>query len=176
MWGSKSGISELSMQKRQQNHPRETHSARKILQLFYLRFYLIQNRRSPPECTHFTEQPAHSVFYSILLFIVRNICPIVKGKRRPAQHFVQKNKPDPLRLLTPFASSFPEGSCFHRAVRTERARLFVCYSRYIRRSRIRRAGVRPYSRARYSSALPHCSRMVCRMKGAAAGSTPAMPR
>ena len=138
---------------------------------------LYKNRHAlPVRDTGSRERPAHSVFYSILLFIVRNICPIVKGKRLPAQHFVQKNKPDPLRLLTPFASSFPEGSCFHRAVRTERARLFVCYSRYIRRSRIRRAGVRPYSRARYSSALPHCSRMVCRMKGAAAGSTPAMPR
>ena len=35
------------------------------------------------------------------------------------------------------------------------------YSRYILRRRIRRAGVRPYSRARYSSALPHASRMTC---------------
>ncbi len=35
------------------------------------------------------ERPAHSVFYSILLIIVRNICPLVKRKTGcPAEHFV----------------------------------------------------------------------------------------
>lgn len=47
------------------------------------------------------------------------------------------------------------------------------HSRYIRRRRIRRAAVRPYSWARYSSAVPYFCRMVSSTKSAIPGSTPA---
>ena len=46
----------------------------------------------PETGTGVTQKPAYSVFDSILLNIVRNICPLVKRKTLPAEHFVQKNK------------------------------------------------------------------------------------
>ena len=112
--------------------PPKTGGTGKSIRLFSLRFHFISNRHALPETgTGVTLKPAYSVFDSILLNIVRNICPLVKRKTLPAEHFVQKNKnkmaaagtpsviaarcqlpgeTNPLRL-TAFASS-PEGGAF----------------------------------------------------------------
>ena len=73
--------------------PPKTGGTGKSIRLFSLRFHFISNRHALPETgTGVTQKPAYSVFDSILLNIVRNICPLVKRKTLPAEHFVQKNK------------------------------------------------------------------------------------
>ena len=73
--------------------PPKTGGTGKSIRLFSLRFHFISNRHTLPETgTGVTQKPAYSVFDSILLNIVRNICPLVKRKTLPAEHFVQKNK------------------------------------------------------------------------------------
>ena len=73
--------------------PPKTGGTGKSIRLFSLRFHFISNRHALPETgTGVTLKPAYSVFDSILLNIVRNICPLVKRKTLPAEHFVQKNK------------------------------------------------------------------------------------
>ena len=84
--------------------PPKTDGAGKSIRLFSLRFHFISNRHALPETgTGVTLKPAYSVFDSILLNIVRNICPLVKRKTLPAEHFVQKNKNKTTAAGTPLS-------------------------------------------------------------------------
>ena len=73
---------------------------------------LYKNRQAlPVRDTGSRERPAHSVFYSILLFILRNNCAIVKGERRPAGSFYAK-KQGGIRCGAPSLFYFiPDTSC-----------------------------------------------------------------
>ena len=97
--------------------PPKTGGTGKSIRLFSLRFHFISNRHALPETgTGVTQKPAYSVFDSILLNIVRNICPLVKRKTLPAEHFVQKNKNrNGYGGHTP--QSKAEGLCFSSAYR-----------------------------------------------------------
>ena len=97
--------------------PPKTGGTGKSIRLFSLRFHFISNRHALPETgTGVTQKPAYSVFDSILLNIVRNICPLVKRKTLPAEHFVQKNKNrSGYGGHTP--QSKAEGLCFSSAYR-----------------------------------------------------------
>ena len=80
----------MSFQRKKGNKTTRTEkfSARNICRLFFSTVLSYQNRRSPPEWHTVTEHPAHSVFYSILLFILRNISTLVKRNPVPPREFL----------------------------------------------------------------------------------------